>query len=1153
MSVRIGRYDVISELGRGGMGVVYRGEDPALGRAVAIKILPTKKLNQALVERFRREARAVAALDSPFVVRIYEYGEQVDGDATIYYIAMEFVEGRTLTEVIGTTQPPDAETLTRRLQIYWQLLHAMAYAHEQGVIHRDLKPDNVMVTTDDRVKVMDFGLAFFAGSHSLTNADQIMGTVAYFSPEQAQGTSKVDHRADIYSLGVILFELVTGRLPFDANHPMDMMRKLLQEPPRRPTDLNPIVSENLQALILRALEKDPGARFPSVGAMKSELERLISRGLVENLDPYAIPTPPSPPPRKPARKPRPVPEPEPEPEPPASQQTSVEVDPPNPFEQTRVDMGESAPEPGPEPPPQEPATAPEPSKTSRRDPYFSSLSPGIASKDWLNTAVEEAANDPEGWRAAKVQADQQLQERLMPESRGPRVICRYCHESNPPVSHCEVCGKELEATVYRDRRKARIHYENGLRAKRQNYLTQAAEELELAIEKDPDFGEAYLAIGEVFMLAGEHDEAVEALDQALDKLDDQVPALLVLADLYQRLGEPEEVMAMLAEAVQQRPADTTIRSRLAFMFQESGRTQEAMRQYRAVLRYEPENPGANRQLGLLLAAEEKLDEAIHYLEITCRLDPNDAHSCALLGRLYAKVRRFREAEEALFNALERDGNESELRAELGSLYHQRGLLNEAVVEYEKALALDQDQKEARVHLADIYLQQGQVDRALIELRHAITHFPQDVTVHRKLGETYLRLNRLDDAMNHFEQVVALDPTCAELRNRLGRIYLKKNYDEQSIIQYQEAIKLHPFEPEYHEDLGMAFYVTGEKRKAVKEIHKAATLNGQNPDYPKALGILLHELGEDEEAVRQLKWSLQLSPNDPQTKGILGQIYLKQRLTNMAITEFEGALAADPQQHLLLLYLARACAQAGKHGRAIEAFTTFSQRLEELAEDEFLGQAYVEMAGSYLAQGEDSRAAETFAAALARNPQDANALVGLARVALARGDHDQAARELHKAVAIRPRSGVVLEALAELHGERNEWDEAVAVLQRATSESPGNHMLHEKLGRSLRKAGRNEDAIGVFQRACLSFPRHRSQFQWLEGRVLGRMGRWGEAALLFRRALEEVPGNWRVLEDLAHACYRIGEVQEALEVIDEAIARAPESNRPDLRRIRANFG
>jgi serine/threonine protein kinase len=272
--IKIGRYEVTSELGRGGMGIVYKAVDPMLERELAIKILPPKKLSKDLIERFLREARAVAKLDSPYIVKIFDIGEQPDGDNRIYYIVMEFVRGKTLGEHFSEGPPGNFDELWDRLEIFDQVLEAIDYAHEQGVIHRDLKPDNLMVTPNERVKIMDFGLAFFAGSHSLTRADQIMGTVAYFSPEQAKAAKDIDHRADIYSLGVILFELLTGELPFQAEHPLDMMQKLLTEPPRRPRSLNPIVTAELEEICLKCLEKQPAVRYHKVADLRRDLQAV---------------------------------------------------------------------------------------------------------------------------------------------------------------------------------------------------------------------------------------------------------------------------------------------------------------------------------------------------------------------------------------------------------------------------------------------------------------------------------------------------------------------------------------------------------------------------------------------------------------------------------------------------------------------------------------------------------------------------------------------------------------------------------------------------------------------------------------------------------------------------------------------------------------
>jgi len=242
-----------------------------LERDLAIKILPPKKLSQDLIDRFMREAKAVAKLDSPNIVKIYDIGRQEDGAHEINYIVMEFVEGENLGEVFPGA-PSGEEDLKARLLVLDQVLEAIDYAHGKGVVHRDLKPDNIMVTSTGRAKIMDFGLAFFSGSHSLTRVNQVMGTVAYFSPEQARAAEDIDHRADLYSLGVILFELLTGELPFEAVHVVDMMRKVLDEPPRKPSSLNKMVSPELEAVCLKCLQKAPADRFASVGEFRLALQ-----------------------------------------------------------------------------------------------------------------------------------------------------------------------------------------------------------------------------------------------------------------------------------------------------------------------------------------------------------------------------------------------------------------------------------------------------------------------------------------------------------------------------------------------------------------------------------------------------------------------------------------------------------------------------------------------------------------------------------------------------------------------------------------------------------------------------------------------------------------------------------------------------------------
>jgi serine/threonine-protein kinase len=259
-----GRYRVLSRLGAGGMADVYCAEDTHLGRQVALKILYKRfAQDNEFVERFKREARAAAGLTHPNVVNIFDRGEH---DGT-YYIAMEYLPGRTLKELIGERGTLDQETV---IDIGIQILRAASFAHRRGVVHRDLKPHNVMVDDAGNAKVTDFGIAR-AGASEMTEAGSIMGTAQYLSPEQAQG-HQATAQSDLYSVGIILYELLTGRLPFDGESAVAIAVQHLNDPPPPIHSLRPDVAPELEAAVMRALAKDPVSRWADADEFVSALE-----------------------------------------------------------------------------------------------------------------------------------------------------------------------------------------------------------------------------------------------------------------------------------------------------------------------------------------------------------------------------------------------------------------------------------------------------------------------------------------------------------------------------------------------------------------------------------------------------------------------------------------------------------------------------------------------------------------------------------------------------------------------------------------------------------------------------------------------------------------------------------------------------------------
>ena len=262
------RYELNHLIARGGMAEVYRAHDRLLDRPVALKVLfPELSIDRSFVERFRREAQAAANLSQHNIVPVYDWGE----DTGTYFIVMEFIAGRPLSSILKSAGPLTAE---RTADIGSHVAAALGYAHKHGVVHRDVKPGNVLITDDGHVKVTDFGIARAMNTEeSLTQTGAVMGTATYFSPEQAEGLG-VDARSDIYSLGVVLFEMVTGRPPFLGDSPVAVASKHVRDHPPAPRELNPQIPPTFEAIILKSMAKDPAHRYATAEELRADLLRF---------------------------------------------------------------------------------------------------------------------------------------------------------------------------------------------------------------------------------------------------------------------------------------------------------------------------------------------------------------------------------------------------------------------------------------------------------------------------------------------------------------------------------------------------------------------------------------------------------------------------------------------------------------------------------------------------------------------------------------------------------------------------------------------------------------------------------------------------------------------------------------------------------------
>ena len=268
------RYELGDTLGYGGMSEVHRGLDTRLGRDVAVKVLRADLARDPQFQlRFRREAQNAAALNHPAIVAVYDTGEVQSDFGPLPYIVMEYVDGHTLREIVKTQGPMSQQ---RVIEVMADVCAALDFSHKHGIIHRDVKPANIMINRSGAVKVMDFGIARALGEgQNMTQTAAVIGTAQYLSPEQARGEA-VDARSDVYAAGCVLFELLTGEPPFTGDTPVAVAYQHVREDPRSPSEVNSAVTPALDAIVLKALSKNPANRYQSAAEMRADLVRVRS-------------------------------------------------------------------------------------------------------------------------------------------------------------------------------------------------------------------------------------------------------------------------------------------------------------------------------------------------------------------------------------------------------------------------------------------------------------------------------------------------------------------------------------------------------------------------------------------------------------------------------------------------------------------------------------------------------------------------------------------------------------------------------------------------------------------------------------------------------------------------------------------------------------
>ena len=858
----LGRYEIQSPLGAGGMGEVYLARDPLLGRTVAIKLLPTAFAGDPdRLRRFQQEAQTSAALNHPRILAIHDVGQAGDQP----FIVMEYVRGETLAAYLRHGRP----SLARALEIGIEIANALAAAHSARIVHRDLKPANIMVTGDGHIKVLDFGLAKFLwtdtsaptladNARADTSVGHVLGTPGYMSPEQLFG-DRVDERTDIYTLGVILFELVTGQRPY-----RDIFDLLRGDDPTKPIrtahEVDGTIAPEISATIARAMARKPEDRFQTAGELEAELQRLL-------LEESAASPAPS--------RSRTV-------QPPVGARRrllqyapwllvalvavgAVAV----PLVNRMGGTGTASTE--------RPVIAVLPLDNFTGDPSKTYLGIGIA--DTLTTSLARLSSVSVVSRSNMLEAGvstRPLEE--VARNQGVTMLVRGSVQQSGDVLRVNASLQTLDgAVVWTDGEEVRhdqlFAMQNRLAeslvdtlriratdARRQHPARPPTEDteareaywrgLELLDRPNPDF-----------------DEAVIQFKQATARDSGFALAFAALGEAYRRQSVLTNNKALMDEAtlnvrkaLDLDPDQPEVRLSLASLLRSTGNSVAAVNELTRVVSDQPNNDDAHRLLGQLLAKAARPTEALRALQRAADLRPKYWLNQEALGLFFAGNGRFQDAINAFTRLTELKPDDALPFQQLGAMYLNRGDFPSARRNFERSNELKPNAG-AFANLGTVAFYEQRYKDAVAHYQAAVKLEPSIAALHGNLGDAYQRVGRPIDATMEYrtaidlgEQALMVDPNDATTVSRLAVYYFKVDSKTQAAQYAERAARTNPTDPEVLYLRAVVLALRGERNRAMQQLLEAV-----DRGYP--LHFVLKDV--ELESLRELPQFRRLAAAKPQ--------------------------------------------------------------------------------------------------------------------------------------------------------------------------------------------------------------------------------------------------------------------------------------------------
>jgi len=886
----ISHYKILEKLGEGGMGVVYKAEDTRLKRPVALKFLPPELTrDKEAKDRFVHEAQAASSLDHPSICNIHEIDETEDGQM---FICMAYCEGETLRK--KTEQGP--LRLEEALNIAIQVAEGLKEAHEKGIVHRDIKSTNIMVTTRGQAKIMDFGLAKLAGRSTLTKTGSTPGTIAYMSPEQARG-EKVDQRTDLWSLGVVLYEMLTGQLPFKSEYEQAVVYSILYEDPKPVIELNKDVPESLDIIVKKTLEKDPHLRYQNAGELLADL-RTVNEGFVIGKKTWFR--------RLTARK--------------RVRSVTVSLA----VVLVLISMAlfiyhRQA---------QIPRKIPigvmffDNQTGEDKYDYLRKVLADMLTTDLSTSRYIKIMTFPEmldglkslGYEDAKMVADSLWFKLCKLEGDQVMVLGSLTKSGDTFVLNSRLLNvdtKKQIATPYRvigkgedsilgylvdeltDKIKRGIkismkeiqeekkdiaeltttsleayqYYFAGKEAAYRMYNREAINNLEKAVALDSTFVDAYSSLARQYYTIREYPKALKVIEKVKTittssgkGTEEKLLEILALEALLK--NDWDLAINYLKKVIDINPSNLRAHIDLGMVYyQRKGMYDEGISEFKRVLELDPRGVQHHidftyNVLGWAYLRKGELKKAHSAFKKYADLSPNQAHPLECLGLFYLFVGNYEEAINDMQRALEIKPDFYSAYGDLGNIYLAKGMYSQATLSYERYLALPMsqgDQAEGHLSLGNLNFVKGEYAQALQECKQALVLDSQMIKAHWIQGLAFIKEELSDKADS---EVLAIKGLIGKTKNEdsvyyyhlLGELFLDKGLFTQALGNLNEATKIKPLERTFFVNaLGEAYFEKGELNKAVEKFEEVLKINPNYAQTHYLLGQIYQKQGEREKA------------------------------------------------------------------------------------------------------------------------------------------------------------------------------------------------------------------------------------------------------------------------------------------------------------------